>query len=87
MPDFGRSVDEEMRIWMDKLNKSLLPPDPARVVKFVLSLPATVEHVSPLPPLIERVHGEFTEKMIEKLPRLPMTGDFPIKEWERWIKE
>jgi len=87
MVEFGRTLQEEINIWKEKIEKSLLPPDPARIVKAALRVPATIEHVSPLPPLIERVHAEFTEKMIEKLPRLPLTGDFPIHEWEKWIKE
>lgn len=87
MADFGRTINEEMRVWMDKLQKSLLPPDPARIVEAVLEVPATIEHVLPVPPVIERVHSEFTEPMVEKLPRLPLTGDFPIKKWKEWIKE
>jgi len=87
MAEFGRTMDEEMRIWMDKLSKSILPPDPARIVKNVLRIPAVVEHIAPVPPLIERIHSEFTEPAIEKLPRLPLTGDAPIQEWEKWIKE
>ena len=87
MGDISRTMDEELRIWTEKLTKSVLPPDPARIVKNILRIPAAIEHVSPLPPLIERIHSEFTEPLIEKLPRLPLTGDFPIFEWKKWIKE
>jgi len=85
--NINRTLDEEMRIWMEKLTKSVLPPDPLRIVEWILSKPAEVEHIVPLPPLVERIHSEFVEPMIEKLPRLPLTGDAPIEEWLKWKKE
>lgn len=85
--DFGKTIDEEMKMWMDKLGKSILPPDPLRVVSYVLRIVPTIEHITPLPPLFERIQSEFLEPAIEKLPRLPMTGDAPVQKWEEWIKE
>jgi len=88
MPEFGRTLEEELDIWKRKLDHGILPPDPARIIKNILRIPAAIEHaVGILPPLIERVHSEFTEPMIERLPRLPLTCDFPITEWKRWIRE
>ena len=59
-----------------KLKEGVLPPDPARIVKEVLEIPVEIEHATPLPPLLEKIHGEITVPLIEKLPRLPMTRDF-----------
>ena len=87
MAEFGSTINEEMDIWMRKIRKSILPPDPARVIEFVLRGPATIEHISPLPPLIERIHAEFTAPAVEKLPRLPLTAEPPVFEWLRWVKE
>lgn len=87
MAEFSRTLDEELRVWMDKLQKSLLPPDPARTVEAILRIPTTVEHILPIPPIIEKLHNAFTEKLIESLPRLPLTGDYPITEWLKWRKE
>jgi len=86
-------VEEGMRgmmeEWQRKLERGILPPDPARVIKEILDGPVEIEHVVPVPPLIERIHSEFTVPFIEKLPRLPMTAEFPFKRWlvykeERW---
>jgi len=53
----------------------------------VLRIPPTVEHVLPVPPVIERVHAEVVKPAIEKAPRLPLTGDFPEFEFLKWIEE
>lgn len=70
-----------------KIEDGILPPDPARVAEYVLRLPVTVEHVLPIPPILEYVHSHFTQPLVESLPRLPMTSDFPEYEWMKWIKE
>jgi hypothetical protein len=41
----------------------------------------------PIPPILEIIHSDITSKVIEALPRLPMTSDPPIYEWKKWIKE
>mgnify|MGYP005639963843 CR=1 FL=1 len=70
-----------------KLEAGILPPDPARIIEFVLRGPIVVEHLLPIPPIIEYVHSSFTRPLIESLPRLPMTSDYPEFEWMRWLKE
>ena len=70
-----------------KIEGGVLPPDPARVLKFALDGPVKIEHVLPLPPLIEKVHHELTVPLIEKLPRLPMTAEFPFVKWEEYKVE
>ena len=88
MTEFSRTLEQEMMLWQRKMMKGVLPPDPARIVKNVLAIPPMIEHaIGILPPVIEKVHSEFTEPMVEKLPRLPLTSDFPIKEWLKWLRE
>jgi len=70
-----------------KLESGILPPDPARIIEFVLRGPIVVEHLLPIPPIIEYVHSNFTHPMIESLPRLPLTSDYPEFEWMKWFKE
>ena len=79
-----KPIDELLKLYTNKLSKSILPPDPLRVVEFVLRVPVTVEHVLPIPPVLEKVHSEITEPVIESLPRLPFTGDFPEFKWKEW---
>lgn len=85
--EFDRGLQQFIALWQRKLRKGLLPPDPARIADYILSQPASIEHATPLPPVIEYIHANLTEKVVENLPRLPMTGDFPKHEWLRWIKE
>lgn len=76
-----------MDLYKNKIEKSILPPDPLRVVKTALRIPVTVEHILPVPPFLEKIHSEVVEPGIEKAPRLPLTGDFPKFKWKEWIKE
>ena len=85
--DVESGMRAEMELWQKKLERGILPPDPARVIKGVLDIPAGVEHITPLPPLIERIHSEFTVPLVEKLPRLPMTSEFPFQKWLEYKKE
>ncbi|RLG85006.1 MAG: hypothetical protein DRO39_06595 [Thermoprotei archaeon] len=73
--------------YKSKIEGGILPPDPARIVEFVLRLPVEVEHVLPIPPLLEYVHSNFTRPLVEALPRLPMTSDFHEWEWLKWVRE
>ena len=73
-----------MNDYMRKIQGGILPPDPARLIKGVLDLPPKIEHILPIPPLIEYAHDKATVPLIEKLPRLPMTAEFPFEEWLRW---
>lgn len=70
-----------------KLEGNMLPPDPARIVEFILRIPVEAEHVLPIPPILETIHSSFTRPLVESLPRLPMTADFHEFEWLKWIKE
>jgi hypothetical protein len=85
-PDKG-SVSQLLDLYKEKLEGGILPPDPARTVEALLRVPVSVEHLLPIPPILEKVHSDFTGKLIESLPRLPMTSDFPVTEWRKWIKE
>jgi hypothetical protein len=87
MPEVGRSVEEATREFTSKVSKGILPPDPARIAGAVLEIPPAVEHALPLPPLLEKVHSEITEQVVEKLPRLPLTSDFPIRKWKEYRVE
>ncbi|RLG83084.1 MAG: hypothetical protein DRO39_08840 [Thermoprotei archaeon] len=73
--------------YKEKLEAGILPPDPARIVEYVLRVPVGVEHILPIPPVLEIVHSEFTRPLVEALPRLPMTSDFHEFEWNKWFKE
>jgi hypothetical protein len=85
-PDKG-SVSQMLDLYKEKLEGGVLPPDPARIVEALLRVPVGVEHLLPIPPVLEKVHSEFTEKLTESLPRFPMTSDCPVVEWKKWIKE
>jgi len=74
--EIENSIREAVSEFERKIREGVLPPDPARIVKEVLEIPAEIEHATPLPPLIEKLHKEIGEPLIEKLPRLPMTRDF-----------
>jgi len=87
MPKMGEGIEEFTRGFTNKVQKGVLPPDPARVIVEGLREGANLEHVSPLPPLIERVQKEFTEPGLKELPRLPLTSDFPVREWMTWKEE
>ncbi|MCD6418266.1 hypothetical protein J7M00_05735 [bacterium] len=76
MAEIENSIKEATYEFEKKLKEGVLPPDPARIIKEILEIPAEIEHATPLPPLIEKVHKELGEPLIEKLPRLPMTRDF-----------
>ena len=87
MPEFGRTLEEEITEWTEKIQKGILPPDPARIVREGLEAPLEIEHVVPIPSIVEDVHAERVEPAIEDLPRLPMTSDFPIEKWLKWRRE
>jgi len=61
-----------------KIEEKILPPDPARLIEFVLSILPSIEHATPLPPLVERVH-RIVRDQVEKLPRLGLMGEFTWK--------
>jgi len=82
--EITKPIEELMRLYTEKLTKGVLPPDPLRIVRYVLTVPIVVEHVLPIPSVLEKVHAEITEPTIEALPRLPLTGDFPITRWKEW---
>lgn len=84
-PEAG--IREILTLYQKKLEKGVLPPDPARIAEEILNIPVEVEHAAPVPPLLEYVHSKFTVKLLESLPRLPMTSDFPKRKWLEWIKE
>ena len=70
-----------------KIESGILPPDPARIIEFVLRIPVEVEHLLPIPPVTEYIHTNFTKPMVESLPRLPLTSEPHEFKWLEWIKE
>jgi len=74
-------VDEIKLMAGKKLEEKILPPDPARIIAKALSLPPDIEHVTILPPLIERIHKVVNELVEEKLPRLKQMAEFEKREW------
>ena len=70
-----------------KISASILPPDPLRIAKNVLRIPVAIEHALPVPPILETIHSNVTEPLIEELPRLPLTGDLPVIKWNEWVRE
>jgi hypothetical protein len=85
-PDRG-SIGGIVDTYKTKLESGVLPPDPLRLLEFALRAPPTIEHMLPIPPILEIIHSDITSRVIEALPRLPMTSDPPVYEWKRWIKE
>ena len=83
----SNSVKQILDDYKTKIEAGILPPDPARIAEFALRAPVTVEHLLPIPPVLEYIHKNFTEPLVKSLPRLPMTSDFPEEEWLHWIKE
>lgn len=85
---FVPSMEQLFDLYKQKLEKGgILPPDPARVAEFVLRIPVTIEHVLPIPPVLEYIHSHFTEPMVQSLPRFPMTMDFPEYKYLEWLPE
>jgi len=64
-----------------ELTDKILPPDPARILEAILDVPASVEHTTPLPPIIERAHKEVATFIEEKLPRLKQMGEMETRKW------
>ena len=76
MAEVESRIREAVSEFESKLREGVLPPDPARVIKQVLEGLPELEHATPLPPLIEKIHRDIGIPLVEKLPRLPMTRDF-----------
>ena len=87
IPKPGNALREIMDKYKAKIESGILPPDPARIIEFVLRIAPMLEHLLPIPPILEYVHSNFTQPVVESLPRLPMTSDFPAYEWMKWYKE
>jgi len=81
------SVKEIIDTYKTKIEAGIIPPDPARIIEYLLRGPVGIEHLLPIPPVLEYVHAYFTRPMVEALPRLPMTSEPHEYEWMKWIKE
>jgi len=81
------AIKEIIDIYKTKLEAGILPPDPARLIEWILRAPVGLEHLLPIPPILEYVHANFTRPLVEALPRLPMTSEPHEFEWLKWIKE
>ncbi|MCR8463640.1 MAG: hypothetical protein QXH55_05630 [Candidatus Korarchaeota archaeon] len=80
-------ISDIVDTYKKKIESSVIPPDPARILEFIMRGPPTVEHILPIPPVLETIHSEITTKFIEALPRFPLTSDPPIFKWKEWIKD
>lgn len=81
------SLRDIIEKYKQKIESGILPPDPARLVEFVLRIPVEVEHLLPLPPVLEYIHSNFTHPLVESMPRLPMTSEPHEFKWLEWKKE
>jgi len=81
------TISEIIDIYKRKLEAGIIPPDPARVVEFALRGPVVVEHLLPIPPIIEYAHTRVVKPFVDSLPRLPLTSDFHEFAFLAWIKE
>jgi len=82
-----KKISEIAETYKRKLEAGMLPPDPARVVEYVLRGLPSLEHILPIPPLLEKIHSEVVEPLVEALPRLPLTSEPPKFKWKEWVKE
>ncbi len=80
-------ISDIVDTYKKKIESSVIPPDPARILEFIMRGPPTIEHILPIPPVLETIHSEITVKFIEALPRFPLTSDSPIVKWKEWIKD
>lgn len=64
--------------YADKIEQSILPPDPGRILSFLVEDYAAIEHALPVPPLVETTYLGFFDPAIEDLPRLPKTADLDV---------
>lgn len=69
-----------------KIEAGVLPPDPAEVIDYLLSIGAALEHVIPVPPLIEYIQVNVVDPFAASLPKLPLTATFPKEEWLKYTK-
>ena len=81
------ALKEIMDAYKRKIEAGILPPDPMRILEAILRAAPTIEHLLPIPPILEYIHSTFTQPVVESLPRLPMTSDYPAYEWLKWYKE
>lgn len=79
-----RSITESYK---RKVEASILPPDPARLIEWSMRGVPELEHFLPIPPIIEIIHDEIVVELVESLPRLPLTSEPPIIRWKEWIRE
>jgi hypothetical protein len=86
-PEIKEPLTKITDSYKKKVEASVLPPDPLRIVEAVMRIPPSIEHMLPLPPIIETVHSEVIFPFIESLPRLPLTSEPPVFKWGEWIKE
>jgi hypothetical protein len=86
-PPSTAALKEIIDTYKSKIESGILPPDPARIIEFILRSFVTLEHLLPIPPILEYVHTSFTKPMVESLPRLPMTSDYPEFMFLKWVKE
>ena len=78
-------IDEIMEAHREKIQTRPLPPDPARLIVYVLGAGARIEHILPLPPILETIHKKVHNIVEAEMPRLPGTAA-PVKEmWGKYI--
>jgi len=83
----GDKISAITEAYKRKVEAGILPPDPARLIESGMRTLPSIEHLLPIPPIIEIIHDEIVFKLVESLPRLPLTSEPPITKWREWIKE
>jgi hypothetical protein len=72
MVEIGRAISDVTHGFERKIKHG--PPEAPDIVNKALSIPADVEHDSPLPPLVERVHRDITQPVLYRMPRILSSG-------------
>jgi hypothetical protein len=80
-------ISEVTETYKRKVEASILPPDPARIVELVMRVPPSIEHMLPIPPVLESVHSDVVQPLVESLPRFPLTSEPPAFKFKEWVKE
>lgn len=86
-PRPGEKISEITETYKRKVEASIIPPDPLRVVETVMRVPPAIEHMLPIPPLLESIHADVVHPLVESLPRFPLTSEAPEFKWKEWVKE
>jgi len=79
-------IDRILVEFKEKVTTNLLPPDPARIIDHFVEEGAVIEHIIPLPPIIETIHAEIHNLVETKLPRLDQMAATPFEGYKSYPK-